>query len=49
MLEILRFIFSSFWVWAGTVWLVYISGAAVYRVVAAFRPISIITKKRKDD
>ena len=40
MLDILRFVFSSFWVWLGTVVLISESVAAVsilYGVVSAFQ------------
>lgn len=35
MLEILKFIFSSFWVFAGTVVLVAVTGDAVQGIVSA--------------
>jgi ABC-type Fe3+ transport system permease subunit len=37
MLEILQLIFSSFWVWFGTVVLIIVTGTALAAVVLAFR------------
>jgi len=37
MLEILEFIFSSFWVWAGTVILVLAIGCSINAIIVAFR------------
>ena len=37
MLEVLQFIFSSFWVWAGTLLLVCAFGDGIGRVLAAIR------------
>lgn len=37
MLEILQFVFSSFWTWPGTVVLIVTSGAAINWVIVAFR------------
>lgn len=37
MLEILQFIFSSFWVWLGTVILVATLGQAIAAVLGAFK------------
>jgi len=36
MLEILKFVFSSFWIWLGTVILIGVAGDASYKVVRAF-------------
>jgi len=37
MMEVLRFIFSSFWIWAGTVILVGTIGYSIGLTVEAFR------------
>ena len=37
MLEILKFIFSSFWIWSGTVVLVLTAGVSLNSVIVAFR------------
>jgi hypothetical protein len=37
MLEILKFIFSSFWTWSGTVVLVLATGVALNAVIVGFR------------
>lgn len=37
MLEILNFIFSSFWHWAGTVILILAIGVSLNSVIVAFR------------
>lgn len=37
MLEILKFIFSGFWIWAGTVVLIGAIGASVGRIIYAMR------------
>jgi len=37
MLEILQFIFSSFWVWLGTFLLIAVSGTALNWFAAGFR------------
>jgi hypothetical protein len=37
MLEVLQFIFSGFWVWVGTVILIFVIGEGVARVVSAIR------------
>lgn len=36
MLEILQFIFSDFWIFCGTVILIYVSGASVSMIAEAF-------------
>ncbi|MBN6210654.1 hypothetical protein JYK21_29685 [Ralstonia pickettii] len=35
MMEVLRFVFSSFWVWAGTVILVGVAGSAIGSAIGA--------------
>ena len=37
MLEILTFIFSSFWTWVGTVILISAGGVALNHVIVAFK------------
>lgn len=37
MLEILKFIFSSFWIWLGTVILILSIGVALNNIIVAFR------------
>ena len=37
MLEILKFIFSSFWIWSGTVVLLLTAGVSLNAVIVAFR------------
>lgn len=37
MLEILKFIFSSFWIWSGTVVLMLAAGVSLNAVLVAFR------------
>ncbi len=37
MLEILKFIFSSFWIWLGTLMLVAVIGQAIAAAVLALR------------
>jgi hypothetical protein len=37
MLEVMRFIFSSFWVWLGTLLLVSAAGGSVRRIMKSAR------------
>lgn len=37
MLELLRFIFSSFWIWLGTVILILSTGSAMNAIIVGFR------------
>jgi len=37
MIEILQFIFSSFWIWIGTVILILSIGTALNSIIVAFR------------
>lgn len=37
MLEILKFIFSSFWIWAGTVFLIAVLGTSFAGIIEAIR------------
>jgi len=37
MLELLKFIFSSFWIWLGTVILILAIGVSINAVIVAFR------------
>ncbi len=37
MLEVLHFVFSGFWIWLGTVFLVATFGTTLGRVIAAAR------------
>jgi hypothetical protein len=41
MLEILQFIFSSFWIWAGTVILILSTGVAINAIIVGFKGISV--------
>lgn len=41
MLEILNFIFSSFWIWIGTVILIAVIGVTVNTIIVAFRGKSV--------
>ena len=41
MLEVLKFIFSSFWIWLGTVVLVMAVGVAVNAMIVGFRGKSV--------
>ena len=43
MIEILKFIFSSFWNWAGTVVLILAIGAAINAIIVGVRgkPVSL--------
>lgn len=55
MLEVLKFVLSDFWVFCGTVILIYISGESVSMIVAAafgknisYSLINIGRKKKED-
>ena len=37
MLPILQFIFSSFWIWFGTLWLILATGCALNAAIVAFK------------
>lgn len=37
MLDILKFIFSSFWIWSGTMLLIIVSGLAIFAISSNFR------------
>ena len=37
MLDVLQFIFSSFWIWAGTVILIAVAGSMTIGTIAALR------------
>ncbi len=39
MLSILQFIFSSFWIWLGTIGLILAVGSALNAVIVAFRGV----------
>lgn len=41
MLEILKFVFSSFWIWLGTMFLICAIGTALNAVIVAFRGIAV--------
>lgn len=49
MLEILKFIFSSFWIWAGTVVLLAITADAVASVLAIILNAARRLPRRKDN
>ena len=41
MLEILKFIFSNFWTFFGTIWLIMATGASLNAVIVAFRGVAV--------
>lgn len=48
-MEVLRFIFSSFWVWLGAVVLIAAAGEAVAGIIKAIHPARKITVYRTGD
>lgn len=47
MLEVLQFIFSSFWTWFGTVILIWVTGASIGAAFGGFKTdeVSVETEK----
>jgi hypothetical protein len=37
MLELLQFVFSSFWIWLGTVILIIVIGVSIYNIIVAVK------------